>query len=329
MGSFKFSTKAIPLIFLALISCFWVYYYQSSTWLNDYGSYKPEWLLLLDGLIVLPIICLVCIKNKKEAVAKAVAYACLIVLLGSLVIPESSKVVWKHLESLRYLAVAVFILFELLTVATVIFAIKTSLSKRQDPDLSISSPIEDAVGKSAISALLCFEARVWTYLLFSSRINKSDFEGHSHYYGVNKDGTKSNLLGFIMLMAFELPIAHLVLHFAWSPTAANVISALTLIGLVFFISEYKAISIRPISITGDTLIIRYGLRNPLEINHSEIKRVTLNDEFVRRASDVRRYNLSGVPNIKIELLTGAKIYLGLDSPTSFLEELNSYINLQR
>jgi FtsH-binding integral membrane protein len=324
VNPFKLKVRSIPFIFLVLASCFWAYFYQSSIWLNEYGSYKPEWLLIIDGLLVLPILCLVCIENKKEAINKAIVYGCLIVLLGSLIIPESSKLYWNYLESLRYLALAAFLLLEVVTIFTVIFAIKASLDKSQDPDLSISEPIESIVGKSAISQLLCFEARVWTYLLFSSRISKNNFEGNSHYYGYKKDGTKSNLMGFIMLIAFELPIMHLILHFVWSPIAANIISALTLIGLVFFISEYKAISIRPISITGESLTIRYGLWNPVKIRHSEIKSVILNYIFVRRASDVKRFNLSGVPNIKIELLSGNKIYLGLDSPRDFIEDLSRY-----
>ena len=114
-------------------------------------------------------------KDKKEAAIKAVAYSCLIILLGSFVIPESSKVVWPYLESLRYLAIAAFIVLEVTTILTVFFAIKASLIKDKDPDLAISKPIERVLGKGAISSLLSFEARVWTYALFSKKIRQQNW----------------------------------------------------------------------------------------------------------------------------------------------------------
>ncbi|ACA85379.1 PH domain-containing protein [Shewanella woodyi] len=318
----KILTKRnIPFISLLIMACSWVFYYQSSTLLNDFGSTKPEWLLVVDGLIFLPILCFICIKDRKEAAVKALAYSCLVILLGSLVIPENSKLVWHYLESGRYLAIAVFVTLEIITIFTVIFAIKAQLNQGKDPDLAISQPIESILGKGAISALLSFEARVWTYALFTKRVNRNDFHGEKHFSCHMKDGTQSNLLGFILIIVFELPIMHLVLHFLWSPISANVISIMTLIGLVFFIAEYRAISIRPISITSTSIIVRYGVWNPLTIPFDDIVSVQLNTKTIRRAHHIKRFNLSGQPNVEIKLDTGKLIYLGLDSPNEFLSSL--------
>ena len=293
--------KNIPFIFLTIICIFWAFFYQSSNALNEYGTEQPEWLLLIDGLIVLPVLCFLCVKDKKEATIKAVAYACLIVLVGSFVIPESSKVIWPYLESLRYLAIAAFIALEVTTIFTVFFAIKASLIKEKDPDMSISEPIEKIVGKGVISSLLSFEARIWTYALFSRRIKQQYFSGDDHFSCHEKDSTQSNQFGFILIIIFELPVMHLLLHFIWSPFVANITTGITLIGLVFFIAEYKAISIRPISITSTSLIIRYGIWNPLCVPLTEIESIELNSSFIRRAGHVKRYNLAGNPNVKIEL----------------------------
>lgn len=317
--------KYVPLMFLATISVFWSAFYHSSMWLNDYGQSRSEWMLFIDGFIVLPLICLLCIKDKKEAMLKALAYACLIVLLGSYIIPESSKFVWHYLESGRYLALAAFVTLEVVTIFTVILAIKASLQREQDPDLAISLPIQKVLAQSNIATLLTFEARVWTYFLFSRRVNQAQFEGNEHFYGHNKDGTQSNMLGFILLMAFELPIMHLLLHFVWSPFAANVVSGLTLVGLVFFIAEYKAIAIRPISICRDKVIIRYGVWNPNELAIDDILSVTLHNQRVRRAKHVKRYNVSGHPNVKVALRNGETVYLGLDTPQRFISQLQKLL----
>jgi hypothetical protein len=313
-----------PLIFLVVMCIFGAFFYQSSNIFNEYGTYKPEWLLLIDGLIVLPMLCFWCVKDKKDATIKAIAYSCLIILLGSFIIPESSKVVLPYLESIRYVAIAVFILLEITTILTVFLAIKASLSNNKDPDIAISQPIEKLLGKSAISALLTFEARVWTYALFSKKIKRQFFAGDSHFSSHKKDGTQSNQLGFLLFILFELPMTHMLLHFLWSPFAANIITGLTLISLVFFIAEYKAMAIRPISILSERIIVRYGVWNPLNIAFNDIKNVQFNSKFIPRSADVKRYNIAGNPNVEIMLNSGKFIYLGVDSPEKFISTLESY-----
>lgn len=316
--------KNIPFIFFLIISASWAFFYQSTNIMNGFGADKSEWLLLIDGLIILPILCFWFAQDKKEATIKAVAYSCLIILLGSFVIPESSKVVWSYLESLRYLAIAAFILLEVTTIFTVFFAIKASINKNKDPDMAISKSIERILGKGAISALLSFETRVWTYALFSKKIRLQNFTGDSHFSCHKKDGAQSNQLGFILIILFELPVMHLLLHYLWSPFAANLITGLTLLSLVFFIAEYKAIAIRPISIVPDSIIVRYGLWNPLRITLSEINHIQPNSKFIRRSGNVNRFNLAGNPNIEIKLNSGKFVYLGVDTPREFILAVEKY-----
>lgn len=321
------SKKHIPLFFLILISAFWSYFYQASFWLNEYGEHKPEWLLLIDGLIVLPLLCFLFIKDKKEAAIKAALYSCLVILLGSYVIPESSKSIWHDLELGRYVLLFMFLTVEIIAIATAVIAIKTALLGRGDPELAISVPIAKFVKSDSIQKLLTFEVRMWTFLFFSKHIQTSSFAGDKHFSCHQKDGTQSNLLGFILIIAFELPIMHVIVHFTWSALAANVLSILTIISLAFFFAEYKAIAIRPISTTPHSLVIRYGIWNPLELSYKDIETVEVNNESVRRAKGVRRFNLSGVPNVKIALKSGEFVYLGLDNPLAFIDEVQ--INLGR
>ncbi len=304
------------------MSSSWAYFYQSSNLMNDFGKEKSEWFLLIDGLIFLPFLCFCCIEDKKEAAIKALVYACIIILLGSYVLPENAKFIWHYLESGRYVVLAVFILLEVTTIFTVLFAIKAALTKETDPDRAISQPIENIVGKGLISLLLSFEARIWTYALFSKKINRNYFTGDKHFSCHRKDDTQSNQLGFILLILFELPLTHIVIHFLWSDVVANVITIVTLFGLAFFIAEYKAIAIRPISVTSQNILVRYGILNPLTIPLSDIVSVQLNNQFIYRASHIKRFNLSGCPNVEIKLNSGQLIYLGLDAPEKFISALD-------
>ncbi|PAJ75061.1 hypothetical protein CJF42_07070, partial [Pseudoalteromonas sp. NBT06-2] len=159
---------------------------------------------------------------------------------------------------------------------------------------------------------------------FSKKIRQQYFTGDSHFTCHKKDGTQSNQLGFILIILFELPIMHLLFHFILSPFAANLTTGLTLLGLAFFLAEYKAISIRPVSITPNSLIIRYGVLNPLEISLANIESIQLSSGFIRRSSNVKRFNLAGNPNVEIQLNSGKFIYLGVDSPSDFILTLEKY-----
>lgn len=302
-------------------------FYTSHFWINNYGSVTPEWVILVDGFIVLPLLCFACIESKKEAALKALAYGCLLVLLGSYVIPEKNKVFWSTMESGRYLILGLFVLVEIVTVMTVCVAIRAGLSSKTDPETAISQPIQRISGKSQISKILVFEARVWTYFLLAHKIEHTHFTGAQHYLCDRKDGTKTNMLGFILIIMFEIPILHAVLYFIWSPTAANIVSVLTIIGLVVFIAEYRAISRRPISLLDDRLIVRFGVFNPLSIPVSDIVSIEKNNSIIRRNKGVKRYNHSGAPNVKVISTSGEQIYLGVNNPQRLIQDVNAIIEM--
>ena len=318
------SRKHIPLIFLIFASAWWGYFYQSRNFMNDYGASKPEWLYLIDGFIVLPFLCYICIKDKKLAALKSLAYAGIVVLIGSYVIPEQNKYIWIYLESGRYLLVFMFLAFEAMAVATVMVSIKALFSEGRDPDRAITDSVYRVFGHGNIGKILSLEARVWSYVLFSKRVRVDCFDGDFHFSCFKKDGVQNNLLGFILIIIFELPIVHVLLHFFWSPSVANIITVVTLLGLAFFYAEYKAIAIRPISIDKNYLIIRYGIWNPVKIPLSSIASVNAHKGFVKRSSKVKRYNLSGDPNVVIQLNSGHfdMFFLGLDNPKTFIEKLH-------
>ena len=315
----------LPFLFLVCISTWWGFYYQSNSKLNDYGSANFEWLFLLDALIVLPIICFFCAKDKKEGLLKAVVLSCLAVLIGSYIIPEQSKLIWHYLENGRYFVLAVILSFELVAILTVYLAIKAAIGKSEDPDLSIEKPIKKYLGESPVASLLTFETRMWTFAFFANRIKSEHFRGEQHFTYHQKDGAKSNLLGFIFLIAFEMPIMHLVLHFIWSPLAANIVTLLTIFSLVFFIAEYRAVSRRPISLVCNKLFVRYGLYQPLVIPLENIVKIERNNEFVPRSKFVKRYNYTGNPNVRIKLSEPLgsvnSILIGVDNPEYFISAL--------
>ncbi|MCF2911193.1 hypothetical protein L1285_23110 [Pseudoalteromonas sp. DL2-H2.2] len=312
----------IPLLFLLSISISWGFYYQSDSWLNDYGHANFEWLFLLDALLVLPIVCFMCVKNNKQAILKAVVLVSLAIWVASYIIPEQNKLLLNHLESGRYLVMAAILALEIAAVMTVYFSIKVAIGKDQDPDISIDTAVKRYLGDTVLAKVFSFETRMWTFAFFAKRIKAGSFHGRQHFSYHQKDGAKSNLLGFIFLIALEVPLMHLFLHYVWSPFGANIITLLTLASLVFFVAEYRAVSRRPVSLVGNELVIRYGLYHSFIIPLNNIANIQQHDEYVARAQHIKRYNYSGNPNVKIELKVpqGAveSVFIGLDNPGQFI-----------
>ena len=326
--------KNIPLLFLIGATAFWSYYYTTVNWFNDYGENKREIWLLIDTLFTLPLLCFYCFwDDKKTAAIKTIVYISLLVLLGSYIIPELQKSVWPYLENLRYVAIVGFVIMELIAVFTVIFAIKASFDQNSDPDDAVAKPLIKNIRNPMLSSLMQVEARVWTYLLFPKKIKRENFKGVKHFNCHLKDGTHSFLLGFIILTCFELPIIHTLLYFLWTPFAANVVSGLTVLGLIYFIAQYRAIAKRPVSFTRKELIIRYSLSNPLVVDLNHIESIELNKKYIPRNKKHKRYNLFGIPNIKIHLKPTKKrdfnaVYLGLDNPQAFINYYHSLSTLE-
>ena len=320
------SVKRLPFLFLLCLIAVYSWFYSSPSFINEYGTYKPEWPLLIDAFITLPLICYVFLTDKKQATIKAIAYCALLILFGAYFIPAQQKLIWHYLEQARYLVLALVLFIEVVVVASVIAAIKADLNTHTDPDESLIIPLKRWLKSGTVFNLMQFDMRMWVFCLFANKIKSENYIGEQHFWYANKDDAKGNALGFIFLMVFEIPIAHLVLHFAWSPLAANVISLLSIFGLVLFIGEYRAMSRRPISLTKTHLIVRYGIYNPLYISLENIETVSPHHEFVPRSHEVNRYNFSGVPNIEIKLKSPIDeksiIYLGVESPSMLLNSLN-------
>lgn len=314
--------RHLPLFFLLLMSAGWSFYYLSSNSLNGYGTIKPEWLLLLDMLVTLPLVCFLCIKDKKQAAIQCVVYICLLILLGSFIIPAAEQHLWNYLEYLRYLFVIAFIGIEFAAISTVIRSLAHSLNQHQDHDLATTSIVERTFGRTPLSRWIAFEVRVWSYAWFAHKINPADFNGEQHFSYHRKDGAASNLFGFILVMLFETPLMHLLLHFIWSPLAANIVTFLTLFSMVFFVAEYRAMQRRPISVDQQQLSIRYGVWPAMYLPLDNIQHIQVNKPEVEKRKSRKIFNVFGVPNVKIVLRQPvgevSEVYLGVDAPTQLV-----------
>ncbi len=298
----------------------------------DAGGVVPEWPVLVDALVTIPLLYLLLVARRGWVAWRgALASALGALVLAAWFVPAQSRDWLAVLLPLRYVVLAVVVVAECAAIVGVVRFVRAARCQGVNAEQAIDTALRRRFGDSPVTRLLMFEARVWYYALFASGRHPPRFPGKAHFSSHAKDGHASNQLGFIILILVELPIAHAMLALLWSTQAAWIASLLTLWGLAFLVAEYRASLLRPISLEGDALVIRYGVFVDLRLPLDDIASVQADRVAVpRRQPGSLRCCEAGIPNVRIELarpldLTGVlgrhrieRIHLGVDEPARFI-----------
>lgn len=117
----------------------------------------------------------------------------------------------------------------------------------------------EVLGSRAVAEVLAFEVAILHYALFAWR-SAPDVAGARTVLGHHRRvGYGAVLVGLMLAMAVEIVPVHLLLSL-WSPTAAWVLTGLSLYGFLWLIGDYRALRLRPSVVRGDVLELRLGLR---------------------------------------------------------------------
>lgn len=295
----------------------------------------PEWPLLLDLLVTFPVAyLLICRPGWKQWLKKCAGMLAFGLAFGSFAIPDTSKHLWHEIERIRPLA-ALAIPAEACLAVLLVLSVRRLLRANGNCDQVLGDAIRRRFGSGISGRLMEFEARIWFYGLFMRKTPV--FEGEQHFYTSRAGGNASNQLAWIWLMVFDIPIAHLLLHFLWSPTAAWIATALTAWGLLYLLADYRATLVRPVSLAADALLVRCGaMAADVAIPYSMIARVERVQHPARRLPGKRYFRHQGEMNVELTLNADAKLptllggdktashaVLGVDDPEKFVEALKA------
>jgi hypothetical protein len=201
-------------------------------------------------------------------------------------------------------------------------------------ELAVDEILTRRLGSQGMVNLFRLEARMWLYALLRRPV-RHPFPGQEHFYGHRQQGNASNQFGFLMLIAVEMPVMHLILHWLVSPLAALVVTVLSVYGFIFMLADYRATLYRPTTRESDRLRIRYGIAGDVAVQLSRIAAVSRYNASARRAPGRMRFVGMGAANVRLELMPGtrltgllgerevAEILLGLDEPEKFIASVRS------
>lgn len=309
--------------------------------LNDYGQTVQEWPLAFDLFVLIPLLyALICRPAPREFLLRALMFVSLGIVLGAWLLPEHDKHWWRHLEQLRYLGVGAVLLAEAVFVTFLVMAMISALSKTPFKDEALSQTLRQRLGEGVFSALAQLECRMWFYGVFLRKPDSLQFRGQQHFSYAMREGNASNQLGFILLVVFETPLMHLLLHFTVGSLTAWLVSALNLYGALFLYAEYRATKLRPLSLADDALLIRCGIWGDERVPYAAIAEVSAHSGPVARQAGVARFAQSVTPSVRLVLrrslsLSGifnrapvGVIYLAPDDPAAFIAALRSRLQEQ-
>lgn len=309
---------------------------QSPAWLHAGGG-LPQWPIVFDLLLTVPAVYWwLHRRDRRRAWLGALALAGVGIGVAGYLLPDTSGPLWSGLRWARGLGIVLVVALEIVLIASTLRLV-VRLARERNPDYALREGVERTLGAALASRILAFDMRMWLHVFAGTR-RTWDYAGDAHFSYHRKDGNASNQQAFLILLLIDLPIGHGLLMVFVGSTAAWVLSVLTLLSLALMFAHYRATLRCPISLSRDTLYLRYGLAVaeaavPLDaIRCVEQRR----DETPRRAPGVLRLNDAGAPNVRITLHEPLAIAgwlgierrvdtldLGLDQPREFLAELNA------
>jgi hypothetical protein len=314
----------------------WLMLRQQPDWLRDGGG-LPQWPIAFDLLLTVPAVYWwLHRRDPRRAWLGAFALAGAGVWVATHLLPDTSGPLWSGLRLARNLGIGLVAALEIGIILSMLRLV-LRLARDRNPDYALREGVQRRLGTSLAARIMAFDLRMWLHVFAGSR-SRWDYAGDAHFRYDRKDANASNQQAFLILMLIDLPIGHAMLMMFANNIAAWGLTVLTLLSLAFMFGHYRASLRCPISLSRDTLYLRYGLAVaeaavPLHaIAQVEARR----DETPRRAPGVLRLSDAGEPNVRIVLrephvITGwfgmerrvDTLDLGLDQPREFLAELNA------
>ena len=310
---------------MLLVVVAYYFYFSTPLALNDYSAHPPMWPWLVDVLLSAPLLYYVLFRpTLRQLLTAWLAIASAGLLCGRLLQPELGA----QLGTYSLLLIALEIALEL--------GLMVLLVRRCTVLLRRGGNVDEVMESVLSNKLVLFEARIWYYGLFLRRGERLVFQGEQHFSYANNGGNASNQFGFLMVILFEMPLAHLIAHFVLSsPALAWGLDVLSLWGLLYLLAEYRATQWRPISLDREMIIIRSGvLAGDRVVPFSMVESVSACDDRVRRQPGVIRCRQMGQLNVRLQLRPGSQlpnlfgraktvssIYLSLDKPDQFIDRL--------
>lgn len=242
-----------------------------------------------DLLITIPLIYFLLIRKTSVPKTTVVPIMILGLILGSYMLPESSQ---TYLAVFKTWALPVIEISILVFVVYKVRKAVKSYRRMKDASLDVYTSLKNTcyeILPKAIVVPFATEIAVLYYGFINWRtrtLQDNEFSYHKN------SGTPTLLIALVFLIAIETVAIHLLVM-RWNVVVAWILSGLSIYTAIQVIGFAKSLSQRPISINQDTLSLRYGILNEVDISISDIDTLVISKKPIEKNKTTRTLSLLG------------------------------------
>lgn len=258
----SFGIPFLAILFLVLLS-------KSSIFFTNPSVFSLA--ITIDLLLVVPIIYYILIRKTEIPKTTVVAVMVIGLLIGSYFLPKENQTYLELFKTWALPIIEVSILtYVIIKVRSAVIKYKNLTDKSPDFFTTLKSICYEILPKKLVLPFAT-EIAVLYYGFINwrkPRLKENEFTYHKN------SGTLALLGVFILILCGETIALHFLLAL-WSSTAAWILTILSIYTAIQVFGFAKSLSKRPTSINHDSLSLKYGILNEVEISFPDIDNIEL------------------------------------------------------
>jgi len=242
------------------------------------GNDTLNFAITVDLLLIVPLVYFLLIRKSEIPNTTVIPVMIIGLLVGSYFLPQQSQ---TYLSIFKTWALPVIeisaLIFVIIKVQGAIRKYKTLKGSTPDFFNTLVNTCQEILPKRVVLPFAT-EVAVFYYGFINWKTRETR-ENEFTYH--KKSGTPALFYAVILVIAVETVAIHFLLT-QWSSVAAWVLTALSIYTAIQVFGFAKSLSKRPISINKDSLTLRYGILNEVEIPLSDIDKVELSRKSLEK-----------------------------------------------
>ena len=295
--------------------------------------------ITLDFIITIPIIYFLLIRKRSISNFTIAPFLILCVLIATYTIPTANQDLLSLAKTWLVPVVELSVLtFIVLKVGKAIKHYKR-VSKESTDFYSILVDTCESLFPKTAAKLVANEIALIYYGFFNFKKTTLEPNEFSNY---KNSGILTTLSAFIFVIGIEMTVVHLLIT-TWNPTVAWILTGLSFYSALQLIGIIRSVSKRPMTITDNHLILRFGILSETHIPFDAIDNVRLakSSEYIKENGTKTLSMLGELENSNmviylnepqhLEFLYGTpktftKLFLFVDDHQNFISQIETHLS---
>lgn len=216
--------------------------------------------LLADFVITFPVLFyFIIVRPLKLSAKRMLLVVSLCCGVAYLVLPQQQKEYILQIRKLTAVAELLFIIYAVTKFNKLRKAYKANQLILTDPIYNLRTAMAEVMGESVAVKVIASELAVLRYGLLFWRKETPALKASRSFSTHKEFGYVAIWCILLLAVMVEITAFHFLLM-KWSHMAANIVTILSLYGVIFFVADLSAVIKRKVLINDEQIILRTGLR---------------------------------------------------------------------